>query len=497
MSPSKSDSPGSPADAALDARIEAWLRAGAGGARPCQRVIETSISWVFLFEDRALKLKKPVNFGFVDFATLAQRRWAIDRELAFNSATAPDIYRAVHAITLKADGGIEWDGAGDVLDLALEMRRFSDDALLSRRPPADGPLGEALGREIARVHLAAAPVSPAGGGAQALAYVITSNAGQLRTFASELGTDAVEDLIAAAQLSHSQTRDLLDARFAKGFCRPCHGDLHAGNIIIEAGAPILFDAIEFNDRLRRIDILYDLAFLLMDLRFRGASEAANRALNGWLDAMAREQGDDLYAGLAALPLFQSTRAAVRAHVSAREGKFAEGRLYLDAARAYLKPSPPRLIAVGGLSGSGKTTFARSAAPAVGAAPGAVILRSDEIRKRLWGAPPLGRLPPEAYEPGASARVYEALSAAARTALMAGQAVIADAVFQQPQDRELIETVARDVGAPFEGIWLEASPEASRARLTARDGDASDADARVLATQMARDTGAISWRRQLG
>ncbi len=481
----------------LDPRIDAWLRAGAGGARPCQGVIETSISWVFLFEDRALKLKKPVDFGFVDFTTLARRRWAIDRELAFNSVTAPDIYRAVHAITLKGDGNLEWDGAGEVLDLALEMRRFSDDALLSNRPPAEGALGEALGREIARVHLAAPQVLGGAGGAAALDYVIQSNAGQLRAFAGDLGADAVEDLIAAAQASFAQVGDLLDGRFAAGFCRPCHGDLHAGNIIIEAGAPILFDAIEFNDRLREIDILYDLAFLLMDLGRRGAPAAANRALNGWLDAMARGAGDPPYAGLATLPLFQSTRAAVRAHVCAREGKFTEGRLYLDAALAYLKPASPRMIAVGGLSGSGKTTFARNAAPSLGAAPGAVVLRSDEIRKRLCGAPPLGRLSPAAYEPKVSTRVYEALGAVARVCLKAGRAVIADAVFLAPEDRRMIETVAREVGVPFEGIWLDAPKETARARLDAREGDASDADADVLAAQMTRETGHISWRRELG
>jgi aminoglycoside phosphotransferase family enzyme/predicted kinase len=483
------------ADDGLNGRIDAWLRAGAGGARPCQQVIETSISCIFLFEDRALKLKKPVNFGFVDFTSLPKRRWAIDRELAFNRLTAPDIYRAVHAITLGRDGSLEWDGPGAVVDLALEMRRFSDDSLLSRREPADAALGEALGREIARVHRVSPPILAGEGGAAGLAYVIQSNAGQLRAFAGALGADAVEDLIAAAQASLAQTAGLLDARFAAGFCRPCHGDLHAGNIIIEAGVPILFDAIEFNDRLREIDILYDLAFLLMDLKFHGAPAAANRALNGWTDAMARERGEDLYAGLAALPLFQSTRAAVRAHVSAREGKFGEARLYLDAARAYLKTHPPRLMAVGGLSGSGKTTFARGAAPAMGAAPGAVVLRSDEIRKRLWGAQPLGRLPPAAYEPSASARVYETLAETARACLTAGHAVIADAVFLEPTHRAMIEAVAREVSAPFEGVWLETAPDTARARLTARAGDASDADARVLAAQMLRETGEIRWRRE--
>jgi len=500
MSPSEPAPPGFQADDARagDARhrrVETWLRAGAGGARPCQRVIETSISWVFLFEDRALKLKKPVNFGFVDFTSLSRRRWAIHRELAFNRLTAPDIYRAVHAITLAGDGSLEWDGTGEVVDLALEMRRFSDDALLSRRAPADGALGETLGREIARVHLAARAISTGDGGAAGLAYVIGSNAGQLRAFASDLGAAAVEDLILAAQSTLAKTGDLLDARFAGGFCRPCHGDLHAGNIIIEAGVPILFDAIEFNDRLREIDILYDLAFLLMDLAFRGAPLAANRALNGWLDATARVLGEDIFVGLAALPLFQSTRAAVRAHVNAREGKFAEGRLYLDAARAYLRPAPPRLMAVGGLSGSGKTTFARREAPSLGAAPGAVILRSDEIRKRLWGVSPLERLPPQAYAPEVGARVYEALGEAARACLRAGQSVIADAAFLEPEDREAMEAVARDAGVPFQGIWLETAPDTARERLAARQGDASDADAAVLAAQMSRDTGPITWRRE--
>ncbi len=487
--------PGPDADDALDSRIDAWLRAGAGGERPCERVIETSISWVFLFQDRALKLKKPVNFGFVDFTTLERRRWASERELAFNRATAPDIYRALHAITLKDDGTLEWDGAGEVLDMAVEMRRFSDDALLARRPAADGALGEALGREIARVHLASPRVSGGDCGAAGLAYVIQSNAGQLRAFARDLGAEAVEGLIASAQDALDKTRGLLDARFLGGSCRPCHGDLHAGNIIIEAGGPILFDCIEFNDRLREIDILYDLAFLLMDLNHRGAWAAANRALNGWLDAMTRHSGEDLFAGLAALSLFQSTRAAVRAHVSAREGKIPEARRYLEAAGAYLNPAPPQLLAVGGLSGSGKTTYARKAAPGLGADPGAVVLRSDEIRKRLWGAQPLERLPPAAYEPEVSRRVYETLRDTARACLTAGHAVIADAVFLDLTDRQMIEAVAAEVGVPFAGIWLEVPPDTARARLKARQGDASDADAAVLAAQMARETGEIGWRRQ--
>lgn len=478
---------------ALDPRVEAWLRAGAGGRAACQKVIETSISWVFLYEDRALKLKRPVNFGFVDFTTPDLRGWATKRELAFNRMAAPSVYRSVRAITAAPDGALAFDGAGEVLDWALEMRRFADDALLVNRLPADGDLGEALGREIARLHLAA-PKGSAGGGAAGLAYVIASNAAQLRACGRDLGTEAVERLIAAADAALTRATPQLDARLAAGLCRACHGDLHTANIIVEAGVPILFDCIEFNDRLREIDVQYDLAFLLMDLSFRGSRLAANRALNGWLDVAAREMGDAAFAGLSLLPLQHSTRAAVRAHVCAREGKIAEGQAYLAAALAYLDPAPPRLVAVGGLSGSGKTTHARRLAAGLGAAPGAVVLRTDEIRKRLWGAKTLERLGPEAYGPDANVRVYGELRRLARLCLEAGQAVIADAAFLDPAEREAMEAVGAACGVPFEGLWLEAPPEVLAARIAGRRDDASDADLAVLSGQLARDMGMIGWRR---
>lgn len=478
---------------ALDPRVEAWLRAGAGGAAACQKVIETSISWVFLYEDRALKLKKPVNFGFVDFTTADLRGWASKRELAFNRTAAPNVYRSVHAIAVDYDGTLAFGGVGEVLDWALEMRRFGDNALLLNRLPADGDLGEALGREIARLHLAA-PKGPAGGGGAGLAYVIASNADQLRACARDLGPDAVERLITAADAAMATAWPQLDARLDAGLCRACHGDLHTANIIVEAGAPTLFDCIEFNDRLREIDVQYDLAFLLMDLTFRGSAEAANRALNGWLDTAARQMGHPTFEGLSLLPLQQSTRAAVRAHVCAREGKAAEGRAYLDAAIGYLDPQPARLLAVGGLSGSGKTTQARRLAPHLGAAPGAVVLRTDEIRKRLWGTDTLDRLGQDAYAPGANAKVYAELRRLAQVCLKAGRAVIADAAFLDLNERQAIEATAATCGVPFEGLWLDAPPEVLAQRISERHGDASDADLSVLSSQLERDVGAIGWRR---
>ncbi len=475
--------------------IEAWLRAGANGPAPCESVIETSISWIFLFPDRALKLKKPVDLGFLDFSTCERRGWAAERELRFNRPAAPDIYRRVCAITRDADGDLTFDGAGEVVDWALEMRRFDETATLSNRLAViDGAFAERLGRKVAAFHLGA-DRGAAGRGADGLRFVLNSNAHLLRSEAKDLGGDAVEALLAATEAAFAQAAPMLRARDAAGLVRCCHGDLHLGNILLEAGEPVLFDCIEFNDTLREIDILYDVAFLLMDLTFRGASEAASRVMNGWFDATARGAAEGLWEGVALLPLLQSVRAAVRAHVNALEGRLDVSRRYLAAAAAYLAPEAPRLIAVGGLSGSGKSTLARALAPAVGAPPGAVVLRSDEIRKRQWGLSPTERAPPEAYARDSSARVYGELFKVAGVCLRAGRAVIADAVFLRSGERDAIAEVAAAAGAPFHGVWLEAPADTLLTRIAGRRDDASDADARVLDLQLAQNPGAIGWLRR--
>ncbi|MBV8683850.1 MAG: AAA family ATPase [Caulobacteraceae bacterium] len=481
------------ADGLLAPEVEAWLRAGADGRWACDRVEETSISWLYFYPGRVLKLKKPLDLGFVDFTTPDRRRWAAQREVAFNRRTAPDVYRRVITISRGAEGRVGGAGVGEPLDYAVEMRRFDEAAILANRPPPDGDFAEDLGRRIARFHLTA-DRGTSGCGAGGMDYVIRSNADQLAGCNGGLDRAAVEGLGAATTAAFERLRSLLDERMAEGFCRACHGDLHLSNILVERGEPVLFDCIEFSDRLREIDVGYDVAFLLMDLVHRGAAVAANRALNGWLDEAARGMPASLWRGLATLPLFQSVRACVRAHVNAREGKAEAARKYLSAARRYLEAPAPQLIAVGGLSGSGKSTHARRLAPDLGGAPGAVVLRSDELRKRLWGVAPTKKLGPEAYEPEATAKVYEALFSTAREVLQAGRCVIADAAFLEPPHRVRIEAIAREAGAPFEGIWMEAPEVVLRGRLASRVADASDADAQVLSTQLARDVGAIEWRR---
>jgi aminoglycoside phosphotransferase family enzyme/predicted kinase len=464
---------------------DSWLRAMA------ERVIQTSCATLYLGDGVAWKVKRPVDLGFLDFTTLDKRAWALERELAFNAAAAPDIYRSVRRITCTADGFC-FDGEGEGVEFALEMRRFDEGAVLDVIPEAvDGELAEALGRTTARLH-ATAPLSQ-GGGAGALGYTIGSNAEHLRALAPMLGAEAVETLIERTQAAFEAATPLLEERRGQGFSRRCHGDLHLGNILLENGAPVLFDCIEFNDQLCEIDVLYDLAFLLMDLDFRGRRDAAVRVLSAYLDEAGRTVTDGLYEGLALLPLMLSVRGAVRCHVRAHAGDKAGARAYLHAALRHLGLAPPVLVAVGGYSGSGKSTFARAIAPLLGASPGAVVLRSDEIRKRLWGVPPTERLPKEAYGSKVGKRVYRALYEEAECALKAGRAVVLDAVFMKAAERDKAAAIAARCGVPFEGVWLEAPEAVLRARVGARKNDASDADLAVLAMQLKQQPGELGWR----
>jgi hypothetical protein len=479
---------GPPSPASGEARIVAWLKGQS------ERAIETACARIFLADEVAWKVKRNVDLGYVDFATLERRKWALDRELAFNRATAPDIYRRVRAIALAPDGTLSWDGAGEAVEYALEMRRFDDAAVLSNDPGAiSGDMAEQLGRTIAGFH-AKAPLRPEGGWS-ALAFTVGSNAHLLRDLTGRLGRHRVELLIAKTAEELARRKVLLETRRDQGFARRCHGDLHLANILMENGRPVLFDCIEFNDLLSDLDVQYDLAFLLMDLDFRGRRDAGVRVLSAYLDEAARSFPAQIWEGLAALPLMMSVRAGVRAHVSAHSGDLDLSHAYVEAAIAHLSPPPPVLAAVGGFSGTGKTSFARAIAPGLGPAPGAVVLRTDEARKRLAGAGPVDRLAPATYTAEFNARVYDEVLATARALLKAGQSVVLDATFTEPDLRDRAEALAAECGAPFRGAWLEAPLAVLEARVAGRTGDASDATLKVLHDQVARHGGdAVAWPR---
>ncbi|GAB4178816.1 MAG: bifunctional aminoglycoside phosphotransferase/ATP-binding protein [Thalassobaculales bacterium] len=445
------------------------------------RVVETHGALVVLAGSRALKAKKAVAFAYMDFSTLARRRGFCFRELAVNRRTAPELYLGVRAVLQGPDGLrlgplLQEDPGsdGEAVEWLVEMRRF-DEATLFDRMAVEGcleaPLLEDVARQVARFHHAAEAMP--GGGAAAVRATAALNAGELRALLPGAATEA---LVAATDESVERLAPLLDRRAAEGHVRRCHGDLHLRNICLFEGRPTLFDAIEFNDDFAVIDTLYDVAFLLMDLLHRDLAGLASRAFNAWL----AESGEG--EGLAALPLFLSMRAAVRAHVGARAGEMAEAERYLALAGRFLAPAAPRLIAIGGLSGTGKTTLARALAPRLGVPPGAAVLRSDVIRKQRFGLAETERAPPDAYAPEVTARVFATIAAQARLYLAAGVPVVADAVYGEPAQRRAIAAVAAAAKVPFLGLWLTADPEACKRRVAERQGDASDATPAVVDAQ---------------
>ena len=479
-------------------RLCAFLSTGAAFGTPDAQVeqITTHAALIFLVGDRAFKMKRPVRYSFLDFTTLARRKEALDAELRLNRRTAPKLYHRVLPVT-RANGGLAVDGAGEPVEWLLEMTRFDQAALLDRIAQdheLDPGTIDALANTLAAFH-GDAERQPDMGGHAAMAEVTVGNAGDLESLVGPVFEEpAVRAVADATRNTLERARALLDRRRDEGFVRHCHGDLHLGNIVLLDGEPVLFDCLEFDPALATIDTFYDLAFVLMDLIHRGLGALAQRLLNGYLDATR----DD--AGTALLPLFLSCRAVIRAKVTgfatqadADADEVAAARAYLDLARRFLAPEPPRLIAIGGVSGTGKSTLARALAPAIGAAPGAILLRSDVIRKRLFGVAPTGRLEPEAYREEVSAKVYDIMLSCARTLLESGHAAIIDAVSLDRADRARIAQVAADASVPFQGLWLTAPAELLLARVRNREDDASDATAAVLGAQLEVDPGPLDWQ----
>ncbi|MCZ8180750.1 MAG: AAA family ATPase [Rhizobium sp.] len=468
-----------------------------GSVAPVE-VIETHISLIFLSGDKAYKLKRAVKLPYADFSTIDLRRRFCEAEVALNRRTSPEIYCGVRTITQSMDGRISFDGEGAVLDHVVEMHRFSQDRLfdhMAEHGELTKELMEETAERIADFHIDAA-VLHTGSGRDNLSAIIDINQAAFSgvTLFSKAETERLTNLFRQA-LDHHASR--LDARESAGMIRHCHGDLHLHNIFLGPAGPRMFDCIDFNDHLATSDILYDLAFLLMDLWHRDLPEFASVVVNRYLD----RTGDD--AGYGLMPFFLALRAAIRAHVGATQlrdlgdktGHGAEeAKAYRDLALALLQKRKPVLVAIGGLSGCGKSTLAEAIAPHIGLAPGARLLESDRLRRAMLGHNRGVPMPPDAYSTEVSARVYASLAEKAEQVLQTGGSVVANAVFARADERTAIERAAKSQGVRFIGLWLEADPAILRARIEARPVADSDATVTVLEQQLARDLGEIGWSR---
>jgi aminoglycoside phosphotransferase family enzyme/gluconate kinase len=460
--------------------LQDWLQ-GATGRQV--RLIETHVSWVLLDGEHAWKLKKPLNLGFLDFSTPAARRRACREELRLNRRLAPRLYLDVVPVR-GSPTQPRLDAGGPVIDHALRMRQFPDEALLSRRL-ADGRLdGGTLDRLAARLASfhQQAPRAPADGAYGAPAQVLGATAQVLAALARQGADPRLAALAAWCAAEGRRLRRRFAARRRGGWVREVHGDLHLDNLVEFDDEVTAFDGLEFDASLRWIDVQADIAFACMDLHAHGRSDLAWRLLDGWLEGT----GD--HAGMAVHRYYMVYRALVRALVLAMrrsQGAAHDGVDYLAAATRLAQAGQARLLITRGPSGSGKSRLALALVEAAGA----VRLRSDVERKRLFGLEALQASDPRrAYTDQATRRTYAALRRSARAVLAAGYPVIVDAAFLEASRRDAFAALARSMGLSFTLLDCHADPALLRERVSARlarGDDPSEADLRVLQAQLDR------------
>lgn len=466
-------------------------------------LIETHISWVILTPTDAWKIKKPVKFDFADFSTLELRKHFCEEELRLNRRLAPELYLGVVPITGSVESP-EIAGAGEAIDYAVHMRRFPDDALLTHvieRGELQRDQIIDLAENVARFHQAEASVDPASGlGRSASIWqAVTENFRFLKEhLTDQRQRDLVNEVEIAANATWLKLQPVYEERRRNGFVRECHGDMHLGNMVLIDGRVTVFDGIDFNPNFRWIDVMQEVAFVVMDLRRRGHEELGSEFLNHYCELT----GD--YAGVQLLPFFVSYLALVRAKIteieveqhiseqpqssasqqasrSANEVNDVHGQLMdlLKLGRDAIQPQRPMLMITHGFSGSGKSSVTSELIGQLGA----IRIRSDVERKRPQ-TPKLSGV--EMYSSTARSAVYDDLANKAGVILRAGQSVIVDATFLKESDRQLLQDVAREPQARFVIADFEAPIEILKQRIQKRQqrgSDASDADVDVLEQQL--------------
>ncbi|NJN47202.1 MAG: AAA family ATPase [Candidatus Competibacteraceae bacterium] len=471
-------------------------------AGDCVEHLQTHISHILLVGDYAYKIKKPLDLGFLDFTSLAHRKIYCEEELRLNRRLAPDIYMDCIPICGSVENPILDGDPANAVEYAVKMRRFPQSALLDRSL-ASGVLEltqiDRLAKQLADFHesVARAPTEQPFGCPEQVQQPALDNFTQTRPL-----LEASEDLQLLNQLeqwtitAYRQLQPILLARKTGGFIRECHGDLHLGNMLLQDGQITVFDCIEFNDEFRWIDVMSDLGFLLMDLHHRQAPALAWRLLNDYLEC----SGD--YAGLAMLPYYQIYRALVRAKIAAiranqaelgsaaRTDAEAECRSYLRLARQFTQAHQPFLLITHGVSGSGKSTITTQLLATLGA----IRIRSDVERKRLFGLKPLegsdSTLNQGLYTADAGAKTYERLQELCGQIVGAGYPVLVDATFLQLAQRQAFRELADSRALPFVLLACTADPAILRDRVEQRKQrgeDAAEADVSVLEQQLRHST----------
>jgi aminoglycoside phosphotransferase family enzyme/predicted kinase len=484
------------ADAGVQDKVFAFLMDPI--THPGVHRIDTHAASVFLEGTRALKIKRAVRFPYLDYSTLVKRKAACDEEMKINHPFAPKIYRRVVPITQGDDGSLSIDGDGVPVEFAIEMTRFDERLTIDHVAEAGEPdrdLVDAIAEAIEASH-AVAPLADAEPWIKSIPAFIERNTTAFRTAACFPESD-IDDLDEASQSAFSTVRELLKERGRLGYVRRCHGDLHLANIVLIERKPVLFDAIEFDAAIASVDVLYDLAFPMMDFIRYNRHGAANALLNSYLNQASIEHFD----AIAALPLFMSLRAAIRANVllarldrASRQDPdvMRSAREYFELARRLIHPVAPTLVAIGGLSGTGKSVLARAVAPDVIPLPGAIILRSDVLRKQHFQMNETDRLPADAYQPRITEHIYDTLVQRASHILTQGHSVVVDAVFAREAERAAIREAALKHDICFVGLFLTADLAIRQSRVGHREGDASDATPEIAGLQEQYDLGMIDW-----
>lgn len=462
------------------------------------KLIETHISWVVLTGDYAYKIKKPVDFGFLNFSTLEKRHKYCQLELLLNRRLASEIYLDVVSITESCDGLAivsVADQGHEIIEYAVKMRQFSQTSLLDYMLSAgelDSERVSKIAAMVADFHLttSVADKTMVFGDNDHLIKPVIENFTQIEQhLGSNIYAGDLADLKRWSKAQFDKLKSTFIQRKAKGFIRECHGDMHLGNLIWLDEKPMAFDCIEFNEELRWIDVISEVAFLIMDLQNRKHHKLANRFLNTYLEIT----GD--YTGLKVLSFYLCYRAMVRAkvdvlsieHTGASEKKrklaISEFESYIELANTFARQSIPKLIIMRGLSASGKSTIAKQLSEELSA----ICIRSDVERKRLFdidtGVSATSDIDAGIYSADASKQTYEKLQFLAEQIISAGYSVIVDATFLDHTQRVPFQMLAEHLEVPYIILEVTASAEELRRRIIERKDDVSDANLTVLNHQL--------------